>query len=106
MKRSIGKESKKSKAPQSFKTASVDGVKILLFPEGTRPSEKKEVNILAQTTIEKKKASPDSDNGRSFEEKDSSIYELEIESSLESLEESEKRLKYYIRELESFLGLS
>ena len=106
MKRSIGKESKKSKANQSFKTASVDGVKILLFPEGTRSSEKKEANILAQTKIEKKKASSDPDNGASSEKKDSSSYELEIESSLENLEESEKRLKYYIRELESFLGLS
>ena len=106
MKRSIGKESKNSKSPESFKTASKDAVKVLLFPESTRPSEKKEMNILAQTTVEKKKASPEPHKEKSSEEKDSLDQEPEIESSLENLEESEKRLKYYIKELESFLGLS
>ena len=59
-----------------------------------------------QTKSDRKLASSDFNNDGGLEEKSESNQDLEVDSSLNRLEETEKKLKYHIRELESFLGLS
>ena len=106
MKRSIGKERKQNKVNESVKTSSSSEVNVLLFPDSTCSSAKKELTTPSQTKSHIKIASADSNKDGDFEEKSESNQDLEVDSSLNKLEETEKKLKYHIRELESFLGLS
>ena len=106
MKRSIGKERKQNKVNKSVKTSSLNEVKVLLFPDSTCSPAKKELTTPLQAKSDTKLASSDSNNDGGLEEKSESNQDLEVGSSLNRLEETEKKLKYHIRELESFLGLS
>ena len=78
----------------------------MLFPDSTCSSAKTELNTPLQAKDGRKLASSDPINDRDPEEESKSSQDLEVDSSLNRLEETEKKLKYHIRELESFLGLS
>ena len=87
-------------------TTSSNEAKVLRFPENSCSSEKKKRNIHFQTKNNRIFASSKSANDEKVEKKDKRNDDLEIDSSLKRLEETEKKLKYHIRELESYLGLS
>ena len=106
MKRLKGQGKKQKISNESVATTSSNEVKVLRFPENSCSSEKKKRNIHFQTKNERIFASSKSANDEKAEKKDKRNDDLEIDSSLKRLEETEKKLKYHIRELESYLGLS
>ena len=106
MKRLAGKGKKQNISNETFTNASSAEVKVLLFPENTGSTRKKERSSLLQTKNDSSFSSSDSVNHENLEEEDNPNHDLEIDTSLKRLEETEKKLKYHIRELESYLGLS
>ena len=106
MKRLAGKGKKQNISNESVTNASSAEVKVLLFPENTGSTRKKERSALLQTKNDSSFSSSDSVNHENLEEEDNPNHDLEIDTSLKRLEETEKKLKYHIRELESYLGLS
>ena len=106
MNRKMGKNKNENRDNNQIKNVSRNGVRVLDFPENSFVSKKNEVT---HSTLLKSKLRPSQINFAHDEQfkKEEGLVDREGElSTLEELEEKEKRLKYHIRELESFFGLT
>ena len=95
-----------NKATNEYEAESPDKLNILQFPEGGPSSEKKRMNIdtsnMSKGGLRLSEPSREEDAGK----KEAPSQKGDHGPSLEELEEKEKKLRYHIRELESFFGLS
>ena len=102
----MAKNQTPNKATNEYEAESPDKLNILQFPEGSSSSEKKRMNIhtsnMSKGGLRLSEPGHEEDSGK----KEAPSQKGGLDPSLEGLEEKEKKLRYHIRELESFFGLS
>ena len=110
MKEQMGRDQKEKRERSQIEPSSEGEVRVLPFPEGALSQKGKKKPLPHSKEREalptQEKIDNDLDNPIKEKEKTNLSFKKGAQAALEELEEKEKRLKYHIRELESFFGLS